>query len=96
VGKLVTTAVTDPEWTKVERRFWALYWSELSMVECAMKNFGDQLQLYRDMRQEDPGRRQALAALNGRAYDVAHAIREGIQSAWGQEGARPARSCPAD
>ena len=101
MGKLVTTTVTDPEWVKVERRFWALYWSELSMVEhkiveCVMKNFGDQLQLYKDMRRDDPGRARALATLNGRAYDVAHAIRDGIESAWGQEGARPTRSCPAD
>ena len=101
VGKLVTTAETDPEWVNLERRFWALYCSELSMVEhkvveCAMKNFGDQLALYTSMRRDNPERTQAQATLNDLAYEVAHAIREGIESAWGQEASRPPRSCPAD
>jgi prephenate dehydrogenase len=61
-----------------------------------MKNFGDQLELYRDMQPNNPARLQTLATLNSRAYEVAHAIRDGIESAWGQDGTRPARSCPTD
>ena len=83
VGKIITQQPKTDEWGKLESRFWALYWSELAMVEhpvveSAMKNFGDQLATFRN----DPSEAQRRI-LERRAYELAHAIRSGIVSAWG-------------
>jgi hypothetical protein len=83
VGKIITQPPKTDEWSKLENRFWALYWSELAMVEhpvveSAMKNFGDQLATFRN----DPSEAQRRI-LERRAYELAHAIRSGIVSAWG-------------
>jgi hypothetical protein len=83
VGKLITQQPKTDEWAKLESRFWALYWSELAMVEhpvveAAMKNFGDQLAVFRNDGSEAQRR-----TLERRAYELAHAIRSGIVSAWG-------------
>jgi hypothetical protein len=82
-GQLVTLKHGGTDWDKVEQRFWALYWSELSMVEhgiveSAMKSFGDLLKDY-DKSPNDPA---AKSALDVGAYELAHAIRSGIESAW--------------
>jgi hypothetical protein len=54
VGKLVTMEPSSSgEWSTLTNRFWALYWSELSMVEhrmveARMKRFGDALLRYQE------------------------------------------------
>jgi hypothetical protein len=83
VGKLVSIDVNDPNWESLERRYWALYWSELSMVEhrvveAAMKNFGDTLVRYKVAPIVENKR-----TLQSAAYNLAHAIRTGIEAAWG-------------
>jgi hypothetical protein len=83
-GRLVTIKPGTDKWQENETRFWALYWSELSMVEhgvveAAMKHFGDTLLVY-DGKPDDPATRRALESA---AYELAHAIRSGIESAWG-------------
>src|SRR5215218_7540981 len=83
VGKLVTTDPSEPNWKDLERKYWALYWSELSMVEHrvveeAMKKFGDALTAY-SKDQNDANKR----ALQSAAYHLAHAIRSGIEHVWG-------------
>jgi hypothetical protein len=83
VGKLVTTKPASADWDNLERRYWALYWSELSMVEDkiveeAMVKFGATLQDYKSR----PDNTDGIRALNGAAYELAHAIRTAIESAW--------------
>jgi hypothetical protein len=51
---------------------------EHAVVEAAMKSFGDQLVAFRN----DPIEAQRRS-LERRAYELAHAIRSGIVSAWG-------------
>jgi len=85
VGKLVTFPLTltdeqRKEFDETRRRFNALYWSELSMVEhknveSAMKDFKEAFDDH--MReQQDPMKIQV------KAYELAHAIRSAIESAW--------------
>jgi hypothetical protein len=82
-GKLVTLKPGDSEWGNNENRFWQLYWSELSMVESrdvegAMVNVGKQLVEYKKY----PNKDENIHALNTSVYELAHAIRNGIQTAW--------------
>ena len=83
-GQLVTEKHGTPNWDGIEKRFWALYWSELSMVEHgivekAMKVFGDRLIEYKNAPNDEAVRQK----LNLAAYELAHAIRAGIENAWG-------------
>jgi hypothetical protein len=83
VGRLVTMKPGSADWDTLERRYWALYWSELSMVEHhvveeAMVKFGAALSDYK----EAPDNRDKIRALNNAAYQLAHAIRTGVESAW--------------
>jgi hypothetical protein len=83
VGKLISGAQPNtPEWKPMEERFWQLYWAELAMVEHgiveqAMKEFGEQLKRYVQTPTQDVKNR-----LNVASYNLAHAIRQGIESAW--------------
>ena len=82
VGKLVTLD-RGAEWDSVERRFWALYWSELSMVETrnvesAMEGFGRQLNQFK--AQPNGG---SVGSLQEAGYHLAHAIRDSIKNDWG-------------
>jgi hypothetical protein len=83
VGKLVTLKPGSTGWDDLERRYWALYWSELSMVEHriveeAMITFGAKLSDYKS----GPDNHDKIQALNRAAYQLAHAIRAGIENAW--------------
>ena len=70
----------DHELTEVKRarkRFWELYWAELSMVEArsvegAMKSLGDAL---------EPDRRATPVQIA--AYNLAHALRDSLLESWG-------------
>ena len=82
-GKLVTLKPGNAEWDNNENRFWQLYWSELSMVESpavevAMVKVGERLSNYKN----SPNNKEPTQALDGSVYDLAHAIRDGIQAAW--------------
>jgi hypothetical protein len=81
-GKLVTLDAKSSEWGEAELRFWALYWSELSMVEHhqveeAMAQFGDGLKAYKAEQNES-----TKGTIDSKALDLAHAIRSGIEEAW--------------
>ena len=83
VGKLVTLKPGDTEWGSNENRFWQLYWSELSMVEDrdvegAMVKVGKQLAEYK----KSPNKDENARALEISVYELAHAIRNGIQTTW--------------
>jgi hypothetical protein len=80
VGRLVTLAPTDPKWSQDERRFWALYWSELSMVEQdgvegAMVRLGTSLKKYK----ADPSQ---ISAVEKDALGLAHSIGASIKRRW--------------
>jgi hypothetical protein len=84
-GQLVTFEWNSDQWKNSRQRFWALYWSELSMVESkdvetAMEQFGEALITYERMPDE-----VSQHALQIRAYHLAHAIRSSIESGWGAE-----------
>jgi uncharacterized membrane protein YraQ (UPF0718 family) len=83
VGKLVSIDPSSSEWENLERRFWALYWSELSMVEHrvveqAMKRFGDALKQFKQTKNAED-----MSKMQSAAYELAHSIRSGIEAAWG-------------
>ena len=93
VGKLVTEPLSSPDWEASTRRFWQLYWSELTMVEhndvaTAMKAFGDQLGLVAEGRDKLKGVEMdaALQILRSLSLNVAHALRRGVESSWGASG----------
>ncbi|HEX6829930.1 MAG TPA: hypothetical protein VF090_00105 [Methyloceanibacter sp.] len=81
-GKLVSLDPASEEWRESERRYWALYWSELSMVEhpvveSAMTKFGKALEQFKAAPEANK------TALKDECYELAHAIRSGIKEAWG-------------
>jgi hypothetical protein len=81
-GNLVTETVDSPEWNMALKRFWALYWSKLSMVENAevegeMEKFGDAIEVLVKKGGNDK------TGLQNASYDLAHAIRRAIEEAWG-------------
>ncbi len=83
LGDLVSADPDSDLWHKSERRFWALYWSELSMVETpaleeAMVECGNALTDFEANRTQD-----ARQALDNTTYGVAHAIRTAIEQSWG-------------
>jgi hypothetical protein len=87
VGALIAMTPADPEWMPREKRFWALYWSELAMVEDpsvegAMKRLGDNLVAFRNAYDEKKPHDEALSALRRSSLDLAHAIRDSIAKRW--------------
>jgi hypothetical protein len=94
-GVLVTAPMESKEWQTAERRFWALYWSELSMVEAgevegAMVRLGSQL----DRHKREPGD-ATLQVLRRCVYDLAHTIRYAIEVRWQISSASSrTNSCP--
>ena len=105
-GQLVTLTADDKDWEKIERRFWALYWSELSMVEdriveAGMVEFGDRLDDYTSIRKTAKDHNQPFdeteskRSLNEAALNLAHAIRQSIEIGWsGRTGKPPAPASP--
>jgi hypothetical protein len=93
-GKLVVYTPDDKEWSGTEQRFWALYWSELSMVEDrrveeAMVIFSKRLYDYTASRKMTKEHNQPFddtkgkQSLSNASLELAHAIRKSIESAWG-------------
>jgi hypothetical protein len=81
-GELVTLA-PSPEWDKSERRFWQLFFTELSMVEDqgvkrAMQNFGGQLKRYKTDRDNELTKKE----LERLSYVLAVALRQSIIDGW--------------
>jgi hypothetical protein len=74
------------EWAN--RRFWELYWGELSVVESpevarAMVDFGEQLRKVTDCRAANEGDcRSQQEQLSGLSYKLAGRLRESIQAGW--------------
>ena len=92
-GKLVVLTPDDMGWDDAERRFWMLYWSELSMVEDriveeAMVAFSKTLYDYTAVRKMMKEHNHPFVeiehkrSLNGASLELAHAIRKSIESAW--------------
>jgi len=82
-GRFSTLKPGNKRWNDNENRFWQLYWSELSVietpeVEIAMVALGDALPEYKAA----PNDTEKNAALDNAIYDLAHAIRKGIESGW--------------
>jgi hypothetical protein len=82
-GKLTTLKPGNADWDNNENRFWQLYWSELSLVESpavetAMVKVGQYLNEYK----KSPNNNEAGNNLQGSIYELAHAIRDGIQATW--------------
>lgn len=84
-GLLVTVDPTDAEWRAAARRFWQLFWSELSVVEdggvkSAMQDFGPPL---RAVESAEPAEKAAAQArLQQPAYRLAQALRASIRESW--------------
>jgi hypothetical protein len=90
LGDLVSSDPESTQWLAAKQRFWALYWSELSMVEAhaveaAMVDCGVALQNFAQERNS-----VTRSALNDATYKVAHAIRDAIEESWGSAAALPA------
>ena len=82
-GRLVTLQPGADRWNANESRFWELYWSELSMVESeaveeAMVKLGKALNAYKAA----PADKKVRDDLQDAVYELAHAIRDGIEAAW--------------
>ena len=82
IGKLVTLDPAESDWKSAEARYWALYWSELSLVEHdvvkqAMQKYAGALSGYKAA----PGT-QSKSVLQDQTYKLAIALREGISSSW--------------
>jgi hypothetical protein len=79
-GMLVTEDPASPAWDALKRRFYALYWSELSMVEDAsversMINFETTLTNF--------NKDNSLGAeVQRQAYCLSHALKESIARNW--------------
>jgi hypothetical protein len=79
------------DWGWARRRFWELYWGELSVVESpevarAMFGFGTALRDIErcvDARESDCPAKQVN--LHGPSLDLAHKIRESIEKGWGYQ-----------
>lgn len=91
VGRLVALRPgkdsSGDSWRSAEARFWALYWSELSLVEDrtvegAMRTFGDSLLAYTAVAQSGPQQDEARTTLRRAAYDPTHALRVSIAARW--------------
>lgn len=82
-GRLSVTPPTDSEWVNIEKRFWQLYWSELSMVEAKAVEY-KMVALGRAMRdyKSDPENDEKREVLHLVIYAVAHAIRDSISASW--------------
>ena len=84
VGKFAALEpIKDDVWKKNEDEFWALYWSELSVVEsaeveAAMIKVGKAVKAYR----QEPTDKQKKKVLENASYDLAHAIRKSISRGW--------------
>lgn len=86
-GKLATITPDTGEWEGVERRFWELYWSELSMVEdsvveAAMVEFGKALADFTSTYRTAPDKEEKKRPLHSAAYELAHALRRSMESGW--------------
>jgi|SRR5215468_5343799 len=103
-GKLVVLTPDEKLWEDTERRFWMLYWSELSMVEDkgverAMVTFSKHLQGYTSARKALQEQHQPIndtqmkQQIDGAALELAHAIRASIEARW-SSGTRTADSAP--
>lgn len=82
IGKLVTLDQTQSEWKVAETRYWALYWSELSLVEHevvkkAMQKYAGALSGYKQAPSA-----QSRDVLQDYTYKLAIALREGVSSSW--------------
>jgi hypothetical protein len=94
-GALVTEPMDSKEWQAAERRFWSLYWSELSMVEAGdveatMVRLGAQLDRYKGKPDD-----ATMSVLKTCVYDLAHVIRRAIEVRWQiTSGPRWETSCP--
>jgi hypothetical protein len=72
------------DWPTQEKRFWALYYSDLAVVEhcevdIAMASFGHALAQYTKKKKEDNQDKTELGRL---AIGVAHALRTGMVQSW--------------
>jgi hypothetical protein len=82
IGKLVTLDPSKEEWKSAETRYWALYWSELSLVEHdvvkrAMQEYSGALSAYKKAPND-----ASRGRLEGNTYTLATALRDGISSSW--------------
>ncbi|HXO71644.1 MAG TPA: hypothetical protein VN838_22015 [Bradyrhizobium sp.] len=82
IGKLVTLDPSKEEWKSAELRYWALFWSELSLVEHevvkqAMQKYAGALKGYKKAPND-----QSRSFLEDNTYILARALREGISSSW--------------
>jgi hypothetical protein len=82
IGKLVTLDAAQDEWKSAASRYWALYWSELSLVEHevvkkAMQKYAGALVGYKKAPNDE-----SRKSLQDNTYNLAIALREGIASSW--------------
>ena len=95
VGRLVTEAWPSDDWENDRRRFWQLYWSELTMVEhsgvaAAMSNFGRQLAVVdASIQAKKPVDPADLRQLEQLALGVAGALRKGVENSWSNTSLSP-------
>ena len=88
-GALVALDTTDPSWANARKRFWELYWSELTMVETpnvasAMVDFANKLSAVDAALGKDQAvLSNARSQLNAAALMLARALKESIQASWG-------------
>jgi hypothetical protein len=83
VAILATAVPGSDEWRAKEKRFWELYWSELSVVEdgvveSAMVETCKAMVKYKLA----PSDHLAQLTFEGATYDLAHALRRGFYNSW--------------
>jgi hypothetical protein len=85
VGKLVAEPIASEEWRNAEKRFWSLYWSELSMVESESVEF-TMIAIGKSVRAcRETGEEAKKTGLRNGSYKLAHQIRAEIETDWSGE-----------
>jgi hypothetical protein len=80
VGLLISLEPSSEEWKAERKRFTALYWSELSMVE--HERVEEAMKKFREVLKRFEGDHSARGDLEAHSYHLAHAIRDSIKEAW--------------
>lgn len=99
LGRLAMADPGSDVFSTAEDRFWALYWSELSLVEshgveAAMVRAGQTLPPYSGARRGDPSFDCLQSNFQSSVYYVAHALRDAITERWGTGRSAPEAMLP--
>jgi hypothetical protein len=80
-GLLVSEDVSSDSWRNMVKRFWALYWSELSMVESEAVERA-MVEIGKVLKNIEMTGSQTQADLQPLVYNLSHIVRREIETAW--------------